>query len=81
LTLSPPQRNEVLMRLWQRAEWLKKIIENRRTKLNGNLRTRVYFANVECQIYKTILFGLRDKELDELSLEIEQIKKSLEARK
>ena len=64
LTPHSPTRQNVLIQLWRRAEWLRKIIENKRSKLNQNMRTRVYFASVECQIYRTILQGLSTEELE-----------------
>ena len=40
LTPPSPTRQEVLIQLWRRAEWLRKIIENKRSKLNQNMRAR-----------------------------------------
>jgi hypothetical protein len=66
------KRTEVLLALWNRSLWLKGKIDNPRTKFDNNLKSRVYFAQVETQIYKTILYGLRDEELEIRVMELEK---------
>ena len=58
-----PTRVEILLALWHRSRWLNKIIDNPRSKLDENLKSRVYFAQVETQIYKVILSGLPEQEI------------------
>ena len=67
-----PRRTEVLLALWNRSLWLKNKIDNPRTKLDNNLKSRVYFAQVETQIYKVILYGLNDEELEKRVEELEE---------
>jgi hypothetical protein len=59
-----PNRTEVLLSLWNRSLWLKSKIDNPRTKFDDNLRSRVYFCQVECSILRTILYGLSNEELE-----------------
>jgi hypothetical protein len=60
-----PTMPEVLCAIWHRSQWLKEKIENPRTKLDKNLKARVYFAQVGIQAYKTILSGLPEQELED----------------
>ena len=62
-TTPTPKRVEILHALWHRSQWLKKIIDNPRSKLDEKLKSRVYFAQVETQIYKVILSGLPEQEI------------------
>lgn len=67
-------RIDVLALLWNRIKWLDVQIDKKQLKINHALRQRVYMAQVECGLCKTVLFGLKDQELDQLALEIEKIK-------
>ena len=58
-----PTRLEILLALWNRSQWLKKIIDNPQSKVDEKSKSRVYFAQVETQIYKTILSGLPQQEI------------------
>jgi hypothetical protein len=60
-----PTRLEVLCAIWERSQWLKEKIENPRSKLDENLKARVYFVQVEIQAYKAILSGLPEQELED----------------
>jgi len=61
--LKLPKRSDVLLALWRRHEWLRLKIDNRQTQVTPALKYRVYMATVECQICKTLLYGLKDEEL------------------
>lgn len=71
-------RYDVLSRLWENAEWLNSKIHLKQLKVNGALRQRVYMIQVQSGVCKNILAGLKDKEIDQLSKEIEAIKQRLE---
>ena len=58
--------------MWERAKWFKEKIDNPRTQLNDNLKARAYFATIECQYYRAILFGLKDEELEIRIMELEE---------
>jgi len=73
-----PDRKTVLLTLYNRALWIASKIDNGKTQLDEKLKQRVNMARVECQFYSVILDGLKDVELDELKLEIEEIKKALQ---
>lgn len=74
----PVDRIDILSRLWENAEWLKSRIDKTQLKLNNALRQRVYMVQVHSGVCKVLLYGLRDREIDELAEEIEKIKKHLE---
>ncbi|MHA2323768.1 MAG: hypothetical protein ACXACB_00080 [Promethearchaeota archaeon] len=67
-----PKRSDVLLALWTRHKWLKKRIDNRQTQVTPALKYRVYMATVECQICKTLLYGLKDEELEIRIKELEE---------
>ena len=77
VSTQPPTRTDILLKLNRRAEWLANKIDNSHTKLTAELKTRVYFVTVECQIYKTILYGMKELELVQLEKDIEDIKQAL----
>ena len=79
-TQSPPTRTEILLCLFKRAKWISGKIDNNATQFSQALKTRVYFATVECQIYKAMLYGMKETELVELEREIEEIKQALKER-
>jgi hypothetical protein len=58
--------------LWERAKWFKEKIDNPRTQLNEHLKARAYFATIECQFYRAILFGLKDAELEIRVMDLEE---------
>jgi hypothetical protein len=65
-------RTDVLMKLWNRAMWLEHRIDNRRTKLDPNLKARASLVSKECRIYQIILMGLKDEELELRVMELEE---------
>lgn len=75
-TTLTPTRAEILLALWNRSQWLKAIIDNPRSKLDEKLKSRVYFAQVETQIYKTILSGLPAQELEDRVKHLEEMTKN-----
>ena len=73
-SIRAPTRTEVLFALWQRAKWIDQMIENRRVKLNANLKSRIYMCQVCCQLCRTILNGLKNEELE---VRIEELEKKI----
>ena len=75
-TTPVPTRPEILLALWNRSQWLKKIIDNPRSKLDQNTKYRVYCAQVETQIHKTILAGLPTQEIADRVEKLEDVIKN-----
>ncbi len=57
-------RTDVLEHLWSRRKWLSEKIDNKRTKLDPNLKARAALIAKECRICQAILQGLTDQELE-----------------
>jgi hypothetical protein len=70
--LKLPKTSDVLLALWNRHNWIKHRIENRQTQITPELKRRLYMATVECQICKTLLYGLKDEELEQRILDLEE---------
>lgn len=67
-------RHEVLLLLWKNAQWLDEHIHKKQLKLTPALKQRVYMVQVQSGLCKTLLYGLKDEELE---LRIEQLEKAL----
>jgi len=72
-----PERKTILLKLYNRALWIGSKIDNGKTQLDSKLHERINMARVECQFYGVILDGLKDTDIDDLKLEVEEIKKEL----
>ncbi len=73
-----PKRVGVLLALWKRTQWLDTLInkmEDPNADAVENVREMVYDCQVFAQLCKTVLYGLKDQELDALAVEVEEIKK------
>lgn len=70
-------RYDVLSRLWDNSTWLQERRELKQLKITPALSKRVYMVQVQCSVCKTILSGLKDRELDDLMKEIEAIKEHI----
>jgi len=72
---SPQKRSDVLLAIWNRAIWLdgtiNKVDVNKR-KVTPKLKQQIYMAQVYNQLCKTLLYGLKDKELELRILELEE---------
>ena len=72
---TPPKRCDVLLALWNRAVWLddtiNKVNANKR-RVTPKLRTQIYMTQVCNQLCKTVLYGLKDEELELRVLELEE---------
>jgi heterodisulfide reductase subunit B len=65
-------RTDVLEFLWSRRKWLSEKIDNKRTKLDPNLKARAALIAKECRICQAILQGLTDQELEFRVRELEE---------
>ena len=68
-------RHEVLSLLWKNAQWLDEKIHKKQLKLNDALKQRVYMVQVQNSLCKSILYGLKDEELES---RIKELEKTLE---
>jgi len=62
-----PKRIDVLMALWTRAQWLNNRISDvdcEKRQVTPKLKQLVYMTQVHSQLCKTILYGLKDEELE-----------------
>ena len=57
-------RTDVLEKLWSRAQWMAKKIDNRNTQFTPNLKARASLVEKERRLYQSILNGLKDEELE-----------------
>jgi hypothetical protein len=65
-------RTDVLEKLWSRAQWMAKKIDNRNTQFTPNLKARASLVEKERRLYQSILNGLKDEELEMRILELEE---------
>jgi len=65
-------RYDVLSLLWKNAQWLDKKVHKKQLKINGALRQRVYMVQVQNSLCKSILYGLKDEELELRLIELEK---------
>lgn len=65
-------RTDVLEHLWSRKKWLAERIDNKRTRLDPNLKARAALISKECRICQAILQGLTDQELELRVKELEE---------
>jgi hypothetical protein len=75
-----PTRQDVLLRLWKRADWIAQKVDCRNTKLTPELFQRVKLIKAECDIYHEILFGMKEVELVQLEQDITELKNTLATR-
>jgi hypothetical protein len=71
----PPKRSDVLLALWNRAVWLDQAIngvDSNKKKVTPKLKQLVYMAQVYNQLCKTVLYGLKDEELELRIMELEE---------
>ena len=74
---TPPKRCDVMLALWNRAVWLDQAInslDKNKKKVTPKLKQQIYMAQVYNQLCKTVLYGLKD---DELELRIKELEESL----
>ena len=72
---TPPKRSDVLLALWKRAIWLDDTINNvdkNKKRVTPKLRTQIYMTQVYNQLCKTVLYGLKDEELELRVLDLEE---------
>jgi len=72
---APPKRCEVLLALWNRAVWLDNTInkvEAHKRRVTPKLRTQIYMTQVHNQLCKTLLYGLKDEEIELQVIELEE---------
>ena len=75
-----PKRIDVLAALWRRTQWLDALISRLaqdKIAVSEKNKQLVYMCQVHAQLCKTALYGLKDNELEDLSAEVEKIKKHL----
>jgi len=70
-----PERKTILLKLYNRALWIGSKIDGNKTQLDCKLHERINMARVECQFYSVIIDGLKDADITDMMLEIENIKK------
>ena len=71
---TPPKRGDVLLALWVRAVWLDDTINRvnaNKKRVTPKLRTQIYMTQVYNQLCKTVLYGLKDEEVELRVLELE----------
>jgi hypothetical protein len=72
---TPPKRSEVLLRLWDRAVWLDQTInavDSNKKNVTPKLKQLVYMSQVYNQLCKTVLYALKDEELELRIMELEE---------
>ena len=72
---TPPKRCDVLLALWKRAAWLDETInavDRNKKRVTPKLRTQIYMTQVYNQLCKTVIYGLKDEELELRVLELEE---------
>jgi hypothetical protein len=62
------------MVLWKNAQWLDRQIHNQRVKSTNIMRFRVYMVQTQNSLCKSILYGLKDEELE---LRIEKLERAI----
>jgi hypothetical protein len=65
----------VLLALWNRAAWLDQAIngvDSNKKKVTPKLKQLVYMAQVYNQLCRTVLYALKDEELELRVLELEE---------
>ena len=76
-TKENPSRIDLKLELWADFKELgaiRKALAENRKQVSRSLTYQVHTMQVRSQIAKTIFFGMKDAELDELAAEIEEIK-------
>ena len=74
-TPTPPKRSTILLAIWNRAKWLDKTINSvdlNKRKFTPKLKQQIYMAQVYNQLCKTVLYGLKDEELELRINELEE---------
>jgi len=70
----------VLLALWKDHSLLEDIrdkVEKNGRYVTPKLKFQVYLIQVKCQVAKTVLYGLKDAELEQLIKDVEEIKEKL----
>ena len=65
-------RVDVLLRLWDVSNWLDGLRVKKELKINDALKTRLYIAQIENSHLKTLIYGLKDEELEIRVKELEE---------
>jgi hypothetical protein len=71
----PPNRSDILLALWNRAVWLDEAInsvDSNKKNVTPKLKQLVYMAQIYNQLCRTVLYGLKDEELEVRLLELEE---------
>ena len=71
---TPPKRSDVLLAIWNRAAWLDEAINNldrNKKRITPKFKQQIYMAQVYNQLCKTVLYGLKDEELEIRLMELE----------
>lgn len=71
----PPRRSDVMLALWNRAVWLDEAItavDSNKKNATPKLKQLVYMAQVYNQLCRTVLYALKDEELELRILELEE---------
>jgi hypothetical protein len=71
----PPKRSDVMLALWNRAVWLDqaiKAVDSNKKNVTPKLMQLVYMAQVYNQLCRTVLYGLKDEELELRIMELEE---------
>jgi hypothetical protein len=71
----PPKRSDVLLALWNRAVWLDQAIngvDSNKKNVTPKLKQLVYMSQVYNQLCRTILYSLKDEDLELRVLELEE---------
>ena len=58
------ERIDVLALQWKNTQWLDEKLHSKQTQYNEKLRQQVYMIQVLGQQCKTLLYGLKDEELE-----------------
>lgn len=72
---TPPKRSTILLAIWNRAIWLDQTInsvDQNKRKVTPKLKQQIYMAQVYNQLCKTLLYGLKDEELELRIKELEE---------
>jgi hypothetical protein len=72
---TPPKRSDVLLSLWNRAVWLDQAInalDKNKKNVTPKLKQLVYMSQVYNQLCKTVLYAMKDEELELRIIELEE---------
>jgi len=72
---TPPKKSDILLALWNRAVWLDQAInavDSNKKNVTPKLTQLVYMSQVYHQLCRTVLYALKDEELELRVLELEE---------